>query len=249
MLSCFGVLHLSGFAYRVPGMFLLLSSFIPLGCERASIPSSADHVPVSATPPKQDVRTLSPAAVLVAIPTATSTPSGKRRPLTKEELPSPDGESPIPGLTRWEVLNCKGMSDQGHFVVVEGDGPPREFREGGRRLLMPGRFRYCGPSAQAADRGAGRPFALRACASRYETDRSCINIEGRLGEYLNAEGERYQLAVSGLTAQAKGDALDGSLVALARRGEKKLQLRVRFHAGTHIAALPAGDSPFFAKPE
>jgi hypothetical protein len=205
----------------------MLSSF---GCER-KVPS-AETAPGVSTP-------------AVAPPPATPAAQPSASAALAAGAPA-DAPSPQPGHTMADVLSCKGMSEHGFHITVEGDGAPQIMREGSRvETLAAGTLRYCSAAAQKATPN-GR-LTLFGCVSRSDPTRSCLSISEQGARYLDREGREWSVQLGAFNAKSRDDALEGTAQLSAWRAGEAKQLEVSFRAGTKIPSVPERESPYFTK--
>ncbi len=204
----------------------LLSSF---GCAR--------KVPSVETAPS-----VSTAAVAPPPATPTAQPSASAALAAGAPANAP---SPLPGHTMADVLSCKGMSEHGFHITVEGDGAPQVMREGSRIETLAGTLRYCAAAGRKA--APNDRLTLFGCASRSDPARSCLAISEQGAHYLDREGRDWSLQLGAVNAKSHDDELEGTAQLSARRAGETKQLKVSFRAGTKIPAVPERESPYFTK--
>jgi hypothetical protein len=156
-----------------------------------------------------------------------------------------DAPSPLPGQTLADVLSCKGMSEHGFNITVEGDGAPQVMREGSRVETLSGTLRYCAAAGRRA--APDDRLTLFGCVSRSDPARSCLAISEQGAHYFDREGRDWSLRLVAVDAKSSDDALEGTAQLSARRDSEAKPLKISFRVGTKIPAVPEGESPYFTK--
>jgi hypothetical protein len=144
-----------------------------------------------------------------------------------------------------DVLNCKGMSEQGFHITVEGDGAPQVLREGSRVETLTGTLRYC--AAAGRKTAPNDQLTLFGCESRSDPNRSCLAISEQGARYLDREGRAWSVQLGATNAKSHDDALEGTAQLSARREGETKRLKISFRAGTKIPAVPERESPYFTR--